>query len=70
MAGADQRDAQGAAAPHARVLSWDPGFDAARRFDEAFADWLQHGTPANMEEHHGRAASQLELALDGATFNL
>ena len=24
MAGADQREAQGAAAPHARVLSWDP----------------------------------------------
>ena len=47
-----------------------PGFDAARRFDEAFADWLQHGTPANMEEHHGHAAAQLELALDGATFHL
>ena len=25
-----------------------PEFDAARRFDAAFADWLQHGTPANI----------------------
>ena len=56
-----------------RMRESSPGtreFDAARSFDEAFADWLQHGTPANMEEHHGRAASQLELALDGATFHL
>jgi hypothetical protein len=56
-----------------RMRDSPPGsqdYEAACRFDEAFADWLQHGTPANMEEHHGHAAAQLELALEGATFHL
>ena len=46
------------------------GHEAASRFDEAFADWLQNGTPDNMAAHHGQAAAQLELALGGAALQV
>ena len=47
-----------------------PGYEAASRFDEAFADWLQNGTPGNMAAHHGQAAAELELAPGGAAFQV
>ena len=70
MAGPDKREAQGGAAAHARHPPGTPDYEAASRFDEAFADWLQNGTPGNMIAHHGQAAAQLELALGGAAFQV
>ena len=60
---------------HRRALSimrdhpGTPGFEAARRFDEAFADWLQNGTEADVAGRHTQALAQIGLA-GGVTFEL
>ena len=46
-----------------------PGFEAARRFDEAFAEWLQHGTEADVAGRHAQAYAQLGFT-GGLTFEL
>jgi hypothetical protein len=46
-----------------------PGFEAARRFDEAFAEWLQHGTEADVAGRHAQAYAQIGFA-GGLTFEL
>ena len=60
---------------HRRALSimrdspGTPGFEAARRFDEAFADWLQNGSEADLAGRHAAALAQLGFS-SGVTFEL
>ena len=68
MARIDERCAQAGSGHHAG-LPGAPGFEAARRFDEAFAEWLQHGTEADVVGRHAQAYAQLGFT-GGLTFEL